>query len=71
MLKAVHLASLGVAPEEMQSERSAEIEVERPKDVQLHSSQFRGRVGVVGDVNEVVHFRGKYFFILWETYDRC
>ena len=47
------LASFGVTSQEVEWERSTEVEVERLKNEAFHATDLSARVRVVGDVLEV------------------
>merc|ERR1719391_680916 len=50
----IHVTSLGVSAEEVERERSGEVEAESVENSQLHLPDLPGGVGVVRDVDEVV-----------------
>ena len=64
VLFGVDTGGFGVATEEVQRQRLTQVEVERPQDVQLHLTDLQRRVGVVGDVNEVVDLGRVHLLVL-------
>lgn len=57
------LAHPGVAPEEAVREGKANVKVDSLEDVHLHLDQVPSSVGVVADVEEIVHARRATFLI--------
>ena len=64
VLEHVNISSLGVASEEVERERSGEVEAERAEHAQLHLSYVGRGVGIVSDVDEVVDLRSVHLLDL-------